>query len=80
MMQPFCLGLSHVMRAGFTVITLRQRNNRPTGLRPKEPYQDQEKVSQVKSKVQISRILVYKEFVSASQTVNATFSYCDILQ
>jgi hypothetical protein len=42
MMQASCPGLSLVMRAGFTVMTLRQSNNAPTGKVPTDQDQEDE--------------------------------------
>jgi len=84
MMKPSCPGLSLVMRAGFTVTTLRQSNNPPSGKAPR--HQGQKKARQVKSNLKSMIItffdikeVVHKEFIPTGQIVNSGF-YCEVLQ
>jgi hypothetical protein len=66
------------MRAGFTVMTLRQNNSPPNGKSPNSPRPRKER--QVKSKVKSMLIIfiVHREVVLACQTVNSVY-YCDVL-
>jgi hypothetical protein len=77
--QPSCPGLSLVMRAGFMIMTRRQRNNPPND---KIQTHRLEKVRQVKSKFKSMLIIFFnikriahEEFVLAGQTVNSAY-YC----
>ena len=79
-MKGSCLGSSQVMRAGFTVTTLRQSDNPPSGKAPR--HQGQTGESNLKSMIitffDIKRI-VHKEFVPTGETVNSGF-YCEVLR
>ena len=83
-MKRSCPGSSLVMRAGFTVTTLRQSDNPPSGKAPTSPGPN--KARQVKSNLKSMFItffdikgFVYEEFVPTGQTVNSKF-YCKVLR
>jgi hypothetical protein len=82
-MQPSCLGLPLVMSAEFTVMTLRQSSNPPSGI--VQTHWDQKNGRQVKSKVKSMLIIlfdikriVHKEIILVGQTVNFVY-FCDSL-
>ena len=83
MMKPSCPGSSLVMSAGFTITTLRQSDNPPSGKAPR--HQDQKKARRVESNLKSMitffdiKGTVHKEFIPRGQTVNSGF-YCEVLR
>ena len=82
-MKRSCLESSLVMRAGFTVRTLGQSDNPPSGKAPRhkgQKGQTGEKHSQEHDHHFFDiKGIVHKEFVSTGQTVNCEF-YCEVLR
>jgi len=83
-MKRSCPGSSLVMRAGFTVTTLRQSDNPPSGKAAR--HQGQKRARQVKSNLKSMIItffdikgIVHKEFVPTGRTVSAGL-YCEVLR
>jgi len=82
MMKRSCLGSLLVMRIGYTVTTLRQSDNHPSGKAPR--HQGPKKARRVKSNLKSMLVtffdnngIVHKEFISRGQTVNSEF-YCEV--